>query len=215
LALPGGDRAAREPWRMGMAMLARLGRLDDAPRLFASTPGALRLADAIRRGARFAGTSSLGRLFDAAAALAGVCLVQHYEGQAAMEFEALVETPRRVAGGWFVVDGRLDLGPAMATMLDERLAGREAAEAFHGTLTAGLAEWIGAEARRRGLTRVALGGGCLMNRVLAEGLVAALRADGLDPALPREVPANDGGVSFGQAAFARSWALAGGGWREE
>jgi len=214
LTLPGGDKAAREPWRMGVAMLDRLGRLDDAGRLFSASPSALRLAEALRRGARFARTTSLGRLFDAAAALAGVCLVQHYEGQAAMELEALVDTPRVVLGGWSIAEGRLDLAPMMASMLDERLAGREAAEAFHGTLIAALAEWIVAEAGRRCLQRVALGGGCLMNRVLADGLVARLRAEGLDPALPREVPANDGGVSFGQAAFARSLARAGGSWEE-
>ena len=127
-----------------------------------------------------------------------------------MELEALVETPRVVGDGWRIVDGRLDLAPMMATMLDERLKGREAAEAFHGTLIAGLAGWIGAKARQRGLIRVALGGGCLMNAVLTEGLVVALREAGLDPALPREVPANDGGLSFGQAAFARSQANAGG-----
>ena len=210
LALPGGDKAAREPWRMGVAMLERLGRLDDAERLFPASPGAARLADALRRSARFPRTTSLGRLFDAAAAFGGVCLVQHYEGQAAMELEALVETPRVVAGGWRLADGRLDLCETMRTMLDERLAGREAAEAFHGTLLAGLAEWIGAAAKARGLTRVALGGGCLMNKVLAEGLVAALRAAGLEPALPRAVPANDGGVSFGQAAFAFAGAREGG-----
>jgi hydrogenase maturation protein HypF len=215
LALPGGDRAAREPWRMGVAMLERLGRLDDVGRLIASFPDAARLAEALRRGARFARTTSLGRLFDAAAALAGVCLVQHYEGQAAMELEALVETPRVVPGGWTLADGRLDLAPMMASMLDAGLAGREAAEAFHGTLIAGLAEWVGAAARARGLRRVALGGGCLMNRVLAEGLVAALGRAGLVPALPREVPANDGGVSFGQAAFAHARARADGEWLEE
>ena len=215
LALPGGDKAAREPWRMGVAMLEKLGRLDAAARLFRSSPGAARLADALRRGARFPRTTSLGRLFDAAAAFAGVCCVQNYEGQAAMELEALVEAPRVVAGGWRLADGRLDLSETMRTMLDERLAGREAAEAFHGSLIAGLAEWIGAAAKARGLLRVALGGGCLMNRVLAEGLVAALGAAGLEAALPREVPANDGGVSFGQAAFALSRARAGRGWQEE
>jgi hydrogenase maturation protein HypF len=210
LALPGGDRAAREPWRMGVAMLDRLGRLDEAQRLFPGSPDAARLAGAIQRGAPFARTTSLGRLFDAAAAFAGVCLAQTYEGQAAMELEALVRAPRVVPGGWSVAGGRLDLSPAMGSMLDQGLKGREAAEAFHGTLIAALAEWIGAAAAARGLRRVALGGGCLMNRVLAEGLVASLGAAGLDPALPRAVPANDGGVSFGQAAFALSRARAGG-----
>ena len=54
-----------------------------------------------------------------------------------------------------------------------------------------------------------------MNRVLAEGLMGALRARGLDPAAPREVPANDGGLSFGQAAFAHALARGGGNWMEE
>ncbi len=215
LALPGGDKAAREPWRMGLAMLHRLGRLDEAPRLFPGMPDAARLSGALARGARFAATTSLGRLFDAAAALAGVCLRQDYEGQAAMELEALVARPRIVAGGWRIEDGRLDLAPMMETMLSERLVGREAAETFHGTLIAGLAEWVGAEASARGATRVALGGGCMMNRVLSEGLIGALRAQGLTPASPREVPANDGGLSFGQAAYALARARAGGNGMEE
>ena len=215
LALPGGDKAAREPWRMGVAMLHRLGRLGEASRRFPGLSDAARLAEAFARGARFAGTTSMGRLFDAVAALAGVCLRQQYEGQAAMELEALVATARVLPGGWTIAGGRLDLAPMVETMLREELSGREVAEAFHGTLIAALAEWIGAEASARNLRRVALGGGCLMNRVLAEGLMEALRTSGLDPALPREVPANDGGLSFGQAAFAHARARAGGAWMEE
>jgi hydrogenase maturation protein HypF len=208
LALPGGDKAAREPWRMGVAMLHRLGRLDEVARRFPAAPDAPRLGAAFARGAPFAKTTSLGRLFDAAGALAGVCLSQRYEGQAAMELEALVKTPRVVSGGWRIEGGRLDLAPIMEMMLREGLVGKDIAEAFHGTLIAALAEWIGAEASRRGIVRVALGGGCMMNRVLSEGLIGALRARGLTPALPREVPANDGGLSFGQAAFALARALA-------
>jgi hydrogenase maturation protein HypF len=215
LALPGGDRAAREPWRMGVAMLHRIGRLGEAERRFPFEPDAARLADAFARGARFALTTSMGRLFDAAASLAGVCLRQRYEGQAAMELEALVETPRTVPGSWRIEDGRLDLAPLMDIILCEKLLGRDAAEAFHGTLIAALSEWIGAAASARGLARIALGGGCLVNKVLAEGLIEALRARGLDPALPREVPANDGGVSFGQAAFALARLRAGDHWTEE
>lgn len=202
LALPGGHRAAREPWRMGVAMLHRLGRLDAAERLFPGAPNATRLVQSFARGARFPTTSSLGGLFDAAAALAGVRLEQAYEGQAAMELEALVETPRSGARLWRVEAGRLDLAPLMAVILAERLRGREAAELFHGGLIAALDEWIAKVAVRRGLTRIALGGKCLTNKVLAEGLCARLRARDLVPYLPRAVPANDGGVSLGQAAIA-------------
>jgi hydrogenase maturation protein HypF len=66
---------------------------------------------------------------------------------------------------------------------------------FHGTLVAGLADWISTCAVRTGRTDIVLGGGCLLNRVLAEGLVVALRTAGLEPWLPRAVPANDGGAS--------------------
>jgi hydrogenase maturation protein HypF len=143
-------------------------------------------------------TTSLGRLFDAAAALAGICLEQRYEGQAAMEFEALVQTPRAVADGWRIEDGRLDLAP----LLRMRMRGRDAAEAFHGTLIAGLSAWIAEAAEARGLKDIALGGGCLMNAVLTDGLCAALRICGLRPYLPRALPANDSAISFGQTALA-------------
>ncbi|MGD1037195.1 MAG: carbamoyltransferase HypF [Roseiarcus sp.] len=215
LALPGGDRAAREPWRMGVAMLDRLGRLDAVERLFPDTPYAARLAQSFARGARFPMTTSLGRLFDAGAALAGVCLVQRYEGQAAMEFEALIETPRACEKLWRIEAGRLDMAPLMAAIVDERLRGREAAELFHGALGAALDEWIAAAAAARGPAQIALGGGCLMNKVLADGLCSALRGRGLKTYLPRAVPANDGGVSLGQAAFALARIRAGGNFEED
>jgi hydrogenase maturation protein HypF len=209
LPLPGGDAAAREPWRMGVAALAMLGRLDAAARLLPGAPNAARLAARFTAGAHFPLTTSLGRAFDAAAALAGVRLVQYYEGQAAMELEALVAHPRAGAGLWSVVEGCLVLRPLFAALIDENLRGREAAELFHGTLIAALDAWIADAAATRGLTQIALGGGCLMNRVLADGLVAALRARGLAVFLPRAAPANDGGVSLGQAAFAHALIRAG------
>lgn len=215
LTLPGGDKAAREPWRMGVAMLHRLGRLDLVPRLFPELPHAARLSAMLAQGARFPLTTSLGRLFDAFASLAGVCDQQRYEGQAAMELEALVRAPASGAEGWRLTEGRLDLAPVAATMLEGVLRGREAAELFHGALIDGAAAWIAEAAAQQRLTRIALGGGCLMNAVLANGLMQNLRARGLEPFLARAVPANDGGLSLGQAVFARAAIEAGLGQEED
>ncbi len=201
LALPGGDLAAREPWRMGIAALVALGR--GADMVFGHIPEAPRLAGWLAGSAAGPVTSSMGRLFDAAAALLGVCERQSYEGQAAMELEALVRVPRCLPDGFRIIENMLDFRPLLAGLLEPGMDARTGAEMFHGTLIAGLAEWTGAFARAEGQTDVVLGGGCLMNRVLAEGLAAALRARGLAVWLARAVPCNDGGISLGQAAMAR------------
>lgn len=203
LKLPGGDRAAREPWRMGVAALVSLGRGAEAAGRFPTMALAAQVA-LLAGNESTPTTTSLGRLFDAAAALLGVCLVQGYEGQAAMELEALVRVPRCLAAGYRIAGNILDFTPLLATLLTPGLYASEGAELFHGTLIAGLAAWIKAEATQLGQTDIVLGGGCLMNRVLTEGLLDALRAGGLVPYLPRAVPANDGGLSLGQAAIARA-----------
>lgn len=203
MPLPGGDRAAREPWRMAVAVLQAAGRADLVPTVLPGHAGAAQLSAMLARGMRTGNTSSLGRLFDAAAAIAGIRLTQSYEGQAAMEFEALVREPRVLGGGFSVRDGILDFLPLMLHLAEAGLSPREASDLFHGTLVAGLAEWAAAEAGKSGLSRIALGGGCMMNRVLAGGLAAALRARGFEPCLPQRAPANDGGIALGQAAFAR------------
>ena len=162
---------------MGVAMLERLGRLDDAARVCSrrARRGAARRRDAARR-ARSPGRRA-----------SGACSTPPPRSPASASSSTTRDrrrwSSRRWSGrlasspsGWIVADGRLDLAPLMRSMLDERLQGREAAEAFHGTLIAGLAEWIGAAARERGIRRIALGGGCLMNRVLAEGLIGVARA---------------------------------------
>ncbi|NKQ71739.1 carbamoyltransferase HypF [Rhizobium sp. UPM1132] len=204
LPLPSGDRAAREPWRMGVAALQAAGRIDLAPQLWPGHSGVTQLTAMFSRSMRTPVTSSLGRLFDAAAAIAGVRLVQDYEGQAAMEFEALVRAPRCLAGGYSIGDGTLDFRPLILHLAEQgRPCGADAADVFHGTLIAGLADWAARGAAARGTRQVALGGGCMMNRVLAAGLARALRERGLEPSLPRLAPANDGGIALGQAAYAR------------
>jgi hydrogenase maturation protein HypF len=213
LPMPGGDRAAREPWRMGVAALEAIGRLDLVTNLFPHEPLAGKVAQGLVHGVG-ARTTSMGRLFDAAAALAGVSLEQRHEGEAAMKFEALVESPRRLDGSFRLDGGVLDFSPLLAFLALERPGARDAAEYFHGALIEGCAAWIADAARANGRRRVALGGGCLMNRVLAEGLAGALREKGIEPLLARAAPCNDGGLSLGQAAMARA-AFANAGERKE
>lgn len=209
LPAPGGDRAAREPWRMGVGALAKLGRLDAAARLFAHEPRALETARLIDQGYAPPVTSSMGRLFDAAAALLGLSTRQHYEAEAAMEMEALVVTPRAMEDGFHINGDQLDFLPLLGALADQRMSPREGVELFHGALIEGLAQFVVKFATKQRLDMIALGGGCMMNRVLAEGLTERLRGLGLRPMLARKLPPNDGGLSLGQAAIARACAQSG------
>jgi len=204
LALPGGDRAAREPWRMAAAALHALGRGEEiVTRL--QHPAAATVSQMLKREFNSPRTSSAGRWFDAAAGLLGVRESCSFEGQAAMLLEGLAERHGAVealADGYALgADGVLDLLPLLASLAEARDAGYGAA-LFHATLARALAEWVAAAAGRTGLTRVALGGGCFVNHVLSNALRANLERSGLSVLEARAAPANDGGLALGQAAAA-------------
>lgn len=200
LALPGGDAAAREPWRMATAALHALGRGEQARALFPGRPVAA-LLRLLERRIACPPCSSCGRLLDAAAALLGLIEVQRYEAEAAMRLEALAARPRVLAGGFVLgADGGLDLLPLLGA-----LPGRDPADGAGlvlGTLAEGLAAWVGAAAQRSGLRLVALGGGCLVDAPLVAALEAALAARGLETLRPVAVPPGDGGLALGQAWIA-------------
>ena len=202
--LPGGDRAAREPWRVAASVLHRLGRSDEIARRFAF-PATATVATMLERGFNCPATSSLGRWFDAAAGLLGVAHHQGFEGQAPMQLEALAQAYGRLApleDGWTIEDRQLDLLPLMARLAAETDSGRGAA-LFHATLIAALAAWTVAAARASGIRTVVFGGGCFMNRILSTGLRDELAAAGLNVLEAEQAPANDGGIALGQA-----WAAA-------
>ena len=205
LALPGGDRAAREPWRMAAAALAAMGHGDTIARRFAEQPHAPAVQRWLNSGATIPGTSSLGRWFDAAAGLLGVCAVMDFEAEAAMRLEALAlrHGPARPwHDGYRITRDGLDLLPAL-----QHLRGAtdvaEAAARFHATLAAALVAWSLQAAQAHDLGVIALGGGCLLNTVLATMLRAQLAAHGLRVLEAQQVPPNDGGLSLGQAWVAR------------
>ncbi|WP_298394578.1 carbamoyltransferase HypF [uncultured Azonexus sp.] len=208
LALPGGDRAAREPWRMAIAALHGAGLGDQVAGWLARTwpeREAGPLLTLLDRQLRCPPTSSLGRWFDAAAGLLGVRDVSLYEGQAAMELEgrAAAHGPvEPLAGGWRIAGDILDFSPLLLALLDCRDAGQGAA-LFHATVAAGLAEWAMFAVDREKLAKMAVGGGCAANAILLDALRRRLTAAGIEVLEARAVPAGDGGLALGQAWVAR------------
>jgi hydrogenase maturation protein HypF len=205
LPLPGGDRAAREPWRMAAAALHELGLGAVIGDRFDAEP-ARGVALMLERDLHCPRTSSLGRVFDAAAGLLGLCSRMQYEPQAAMlleqaawRFIARDGWPQPIEHGWRIsADGELDLLPLLADLVAAQDPLRAAAR-FHATLAAALAQWTAAAAASAGLRTIALGGGCLLNALLATALHDALARRGLQVLTARQAPPGDGGVALGQA----------------
>ncbi|HET7831786.1 MAG TPA: Sua5/YciO/YrdC/YwlC family protein, partial [Gallionella sp.] len=205
LTLPGGDRAAREPWRVAAAALFEQGRGEEIASRFPAQAGATTVNVMLQRRLNCVDTTSMGRWFDAAAGLLGVSEVQAYEGQAAMLLEGLAERYGQVApfaAGYAITDdGVLSFYPLL-----ERLAGcmdaAYGAALFHATVAAGLSEWVARTAERSGIGQVALGGGCFLNDLLSGTLRAGLAAHGVQVLTAQQVPPNDGGIALGQAWIA-------------
>ena len=128
--------------------------------------------------------------------------VAAFEGQAAMLYESQAAQHGEVdamEGGFLLgKDGTLDLLPLLARLADERNTGFAAA-LFHATLAEALSTWVQCAAEDSGLRRVALGGGCFLNRILSAGLRRRLEAQGFEVLEARQAPPNDGGLGLGQA----------------
>jgi hydrogenase maturation protein HypF len=247
--LPGGEAAIREPWRMACAWLEAAGDGDTTAtgRDAGSTAGPLRpavstipvlpatlvravdpgrwaaVARLARSGVAAPLTSSVGRLFDAVAALCGLGAVVSYEGEAAIALEAALDTAEE---GWYeiplgeeepLVAGPLTPGPVRPRplALDPRpliravVAELEAgvpvgiiAARFHNTLARATARLCTRVAERDGVELVVLSGGVFQNRELLERSAAELARAGLRVLVPARLPPNDGGIAYGQAAIA-------------
>lgn len=209
LPQPGGDLAAREPWRMAAAVLHMLGRGGEIAGRFAAQSQAGRLPTLLAKGLNSPLTSSCGRLFDAACGLLGVVPVATFEGEAPMALEKMVTAPAVLLDGWRLnADGVLDFTPLLARLADG-LEPAQGADLFHGTLAAGLADWAVAAARTHDVEGVAFGGGCFFNAVLTAELTTRLRAAGLRPLLPQRLSPGDPAISLGQAWLAALAAEAG------
>jgi hydrogenase maturation protein HypF len=209
--LPGGEAAIREPWRMACAWLQAAGR--DAPLPGVDAQRWAQVAALARSGLASPVTTSAGRLCDAVAALCGLRHAVTYEGQAAIELEAAAD-PRVTAAYELPVAARdkrpvaaggaplvLDARPAVLAVADDLARGVPVpvvSARFHNALARATAEALLAT----GEPVAVLSGGVFQNELLLARTTAALERGGVTVLTPRRLPANDGGISFGQAAVA-------------
>jgi hydrogenase maturation protein HypF len=150
-------------------------------------------------------TSSVGRLFDAVGALCGAPARVSYEGQAAVELEAMADPAESGAYELPLRGEELDPLPALAGVLADLAAGVEPARVaarFHNGVAAATATALAELAAARAVDLVVLSGGVFQNRLLLERTLARLEPTGLRVLVPERLPPNDGGISFGQAAVA-------------
>ncbi len=210
VALPGGDAAVRQPWRMALSHLvsaelptSRIAHADRAP-----------IEAMVRARAHVVMTSSAGRLFDAVAYLLGLGELARYEGEAAMRLEcastATAGPPEPypmpiLDGDPFDLDPR-PLITAIVAALDHDRPIAEIGGRFHATLADAITRACVRVRAATGLTTVAISGGCFQNRLLSRLAVGGLRAAGFDVLANSRFPAGDGGIALGQAAVA-AWRL--------
>ncbi len=227
--LPGGNKAAREPWRQALWVLAelycgvrqgesiskeKLHTIETVlkakfPKFMESLPKGWQMllqATASRLNAPL--SSSVGRLFDTAAAILGVRNVNNYEGQAAVELELLARQAGEKQGvvPFYVKNQddmlRVNFMPVMK-ILAEAENKADGAMVFHNTLAEATVLVFRELRNKTGIRTVALSGGVFQNRLLLELLLPRLKNEGFTVLLNRQVPPNDGGLSLGQAAVAK------------
>ncbi|PMU88167.1 Hydrogenase maturation protein hypF1 [Pseudomonas veronii 1YdBTEX2] len=214
LPLPGGDVAAREPWRLAAAALHLLGRDDEILRRLGPLVGeqsANTVAQMLARNLNCPPSSGAGRWFDAAAGILGISVRQQFEAEAAIALERLAaeylatHAEPAIDGLWHLrADGVLDLLPLLTRLFELADSARsaEGAALFHLTLAAALADWVEHQSTT---LPVLLGGGCFANRLLSARLTQRLSARGLPVFSAQAVSCGDAGLALGQAWVAAHW----------
>ena len=207
-ALPGGDAAAGHPAQAAAGFLAQVDELPDlmAPP-FSFPPRYLDALRLVHSGVRSFSTTSMGRLFDTAAALLGFTREITYEGQAAMWLERLARNAPSAADVYPFpfVDGELDFRPLLRCVIRDRVRGRTAGEiarAFQRGIAAGLRDAVAMLATAERTSTVVLSGGVFQNELLLNDLKILWQDARLRICTNHAVPSNDGGISLGQAALA-------------
>lgn len=209
LAQPGGDAAAREPWRVAAAVLFATGRGNEIDPLFAPLVGAAAantVHTMLQRGLNCPHSSSAGRWFDAAAGALGISVRQSHEAEAAMALEKLAVQWLSTHPDFVFEWTTLDLYAVVAQLFALRGQGTEAqahgAAQFHGAMASGMAHAAIAAAAQHGIRQVVLSGGCFANQVLRTAVRAHCEHAALQVIEPQWVGCGDEGLALGQAWLA-------------
>ena len=210
--LPGGDQAVRQPWRLAAWVWQEVFEDGDVLATAPFPAGWRMLMQAVRSGLAAPLSSSVGRLFDAAAALLQVCTESHYEGQAAIELEqcaarsdgaaveladCILRTEKQPC--------QVDAAPLLASLLEKHRQGESKAAlaaAFHKSLGQAVLDMACLLAQKHNVSQVVLGGGVWQNALLQRQVRQGLEEVGLKVYLPVQLPVNDGGLAYGQAVVA-------------
>jgi hydrogenase maturation protein HypF len=213
VAMPGGAAAIKEPWRMAISYLQHTFG-DDFQNLDLPVLGNIDtekvniLREMISKQVNSPLTSSLGRLFDGVAAICGIRQQVNFEGQAAMEFEMLAADSTNQMYDYQWEPGqsyRLQTAPIIEGVvadIQSRVPIAKISAKFHRTLIRLFAEFCVFIRRENDLNRIVLSGGCFQNATLLSGLIQALHDNKFEVFTHQQVPANDGGISLGQAVVA-------------
>jgi hydrogenase maturation protein HypF len=208
IPMPGGEAAIRQPWRLALAWLRAAGLVWDeglAPAAAASLSERQIIDSMLEGDVNAPQTSSLGRLFDAVAALSGGRQVVNYEAQAAIEFEAALDPGEKGHYQFEVDDSVIQVVPVIRQVVADVQAGVRLpviSARFHNGLAALVLQLADHLRNVHGVERVALSGGVWQNMVLLRLASRSLQQEGFEVLTHRRVPTNDGGVALGQAAVA-------------
>lgn len=209
--MPGGDLAALEPWRMGYTyLLDTFGEeadVLDIPfiRWLNENKKVPLVRQMIEKRINTPMTSSAGRLFDAVAAITGICRESTFHAEAPMRLENAIVSQTEEPYPWSIQDGILSFQDTIRSIVADVVRNVPSgiiAARFHQTVIGAIGDAVNIVARNSGIRKVALSGGSFQNRVLLSGCSSILEKNGYDIFIPRKVPANDGGISLGQLYIA-------------
>ena len=209
MPMPGGDSAAKEPWRMAFSLLYTSFGRDmmnlDLPFLqsFGDADKEL-LLQVIEKGINCPLTSGAGRLFDAVAGMLDICKVSMFHAEAPMRLENMADMTMN--GSYpYALNETIDVGPMIMGITEDILGGKDhgvISGRFHNTISGIIVNTVCRIREESGIEKVALSGGTFQNRLISGLTENALREKGLKVYIPELLPANDGGIALGQLAVA-------------